>query len=130
MLSEWVKELTLWLSTVTEGIAAVVIAIAVVEAAIRTLWLLYVSVMPNGAARSHENKEDVRLRLGRWLALALEFLLAADILRTAVAPSWSEIGQLAAIAALRTALNYFLQQEIDNAAARRQQSSAAADSSG
>lgn len=123
MLSEWVKELTLWLSTVTEGIAAVVIAVAVIEAGLRTLVLIYVSVMPDGAARSHEAKEDVRLRLGRWLALALEFLLAADILRTAVAPSWSEIGQLAAIAAIRTALNYFLQLEIDNAAARRQQGS-------
>lgn len=46
--------------------------------------------------------------------------LGADILRTAVAPTWSEIGQLAAIATLRTALNFFLQQEIDRAAIRRQ----------
>ena len=60
----------------------------------------------------------VRLKLGRWLALALEFELAADILRTAVAPTWSEIGQLAAIAALRTALNFFLQREIDSAERR------------
>ena len=36
----------------------------------------------------------------------------ADILRTAVEPSWDEIGRLAAIAAIRTALNYFLQREI------------------
>ncbi|MFC7735153.1 DUF1622 domain-containing protein [Roseomonas sp. GCM10028921] len=55
------------------------------------------------------------LRLGRWLALALEFELGADILRTAIAPTWSEIGQLAAIAAVRTALNFFLQREIDGA---------------
>ncbi len=52
----------------------------------------------------------MRLKLGRWLAVALEFELAADILRTAVAPTWTEIGQLAAIAVLRTALNYFLQR--------------------
>ena len=58
-------------------------------------------------------------RLGRWLALALEFLLAADILRTAVAPSWSEIGQLAAIATIRTALNFFLQLEIDRSEERK-----------
>jgi uncharacterized membrane protein len=50
--------------------------------------------------------------LGRSLALSLEFLLGADILRTAVEPSWDEIGRLAAIAAIRTALNYFLQREI------------------
>ncbi len=48
---------------------------------------------------------EVRVRLGRYLALGLEFQLAADILRTAVAPSFEEIGQLAAVAAIRTALN-------------------------
>ena len=50
----------------------------------------------------------VRLLLGRFLALGLEFQLASDVLRTAVAPSFAEIGQLAAIAAIRTGLNYFL----------------------
>ena len=59
-----------------------------------------------------ETKVQVRLSLGRWLALGLEFALAADILRTAVAPSWRDIGQLAAIAVLRTGLNYGLEREI------------------
>lgn len=54
----------------------------------------------------------VRLGLGRFLALGLEFQLAGDILRTAVAPTFTQIGQLAAIAAIRTALNYFLGKEI------------------
>ncbi len=55
----------------------------------------------------------VRLTLGRFLALGLEFQLASDVLRTAVAPSFRELGQLAAVAAIRTALNYFLAREID-----------------
>lgn len=54
----------------------------------------------------------VRLVLGRFLALGLEFQLAADILRTAVAPSFRELGQLAAVATIRTALNFFLSREI------------------
>ncbi|MFJ8825433.1 DUF1622 domain-containing protein [Streptomyces sp. NPDC102467] len=54
----------------------------------------------------------IRLGLGRFLVLGLEFQLAGDVLRTAVAPSFAEIGQLAAIAAIRTALNYFLGREI------------------
>ncbi|MFD2090864.1 DUF1622 domain-containing protein [Blastococcus deserti] len=54
----------------------------------------------------------VRLTLGRFLALGLEFQLASDVLRTAVAPSFEELGQLAAVAAIRTALNYFLSKEI------------------
>jgi uncharacterized membrane protein len=55
---------------------------------------------------------SIRLTLGRFLVLGLEFQLAGDVLRTAVAPGFTEIGQLAAIAAIRTALNYFLGREI------------------
>ena len=118
MSSEIIKELTLQVSTITEGVAALIIAIAVLEGVFRTFLLILQSFSPSDVS-SHEAKEDVRLRLGRWLALALEFLLAADILRPAVAPSWSEIGQLAAIATIRTALNFFLQMEIDRAEVRK-----------
>ena len=55
----------------------------------------------------------VRLDLGRFLALGLEFQLAADILRTAITPSFTQLAQLAAIAAIRTALNFFLGREIN-----------------
>lgn len=54
----------------------------------------------------------IRLSLGRFLALGLEFQLASDLLRTAVTPTWEQIGQLAAVAAIRTTLNYFLGREI------------------
>lgn len=47
-----------------------------------------------------------------WLILGLEFELAADIVRSAISPSWSDIGQLGAIAAIRTVLNYFLEKDI------------------
>ena len=55
-----------------------------------------------------------RLVLGRFLTLALEFQLAADVLATAIAPTWQEIGELAAIAVIRTALNFSLTREIAN----------------
>jgi uncharacterized membrane protein len=55
---------------------------------------------------------SVRLVLGRFLALGLEFQLASDVLRTAIAPSFEELGKLAAVAAIRTALNFFLAREI------------------
>lgn len=54
----------------------------------------------------------IRLDLGRFLTLGLELQLASDLLRTAVAPSFEEIGKLAAIATIRTALNFFLQREV------------------
>ncbi|GIJ20464.1 DUF1622 domain-containing protein [Micromonospora lutea] len=56
----------------------------------------------------------IRLSLGRFLVLGLEFQLAADILRTALSPTFSQIGQLAAIAAIRTVLNYVLNREIEH----------------
>lgn len=59
--------------------------------------------------------EEIRLILGRFLALGLEFQLASDILGTAVSPTFDEIGKLAAIATIRTVLNYFLAQEIERA---------------
>lgn len=54
----------------------------------------------------------IRLTLARYLALALEFQLGADILSTAIAPSWEQIGKLGAIAVIRTALNFFLSKEM------------------
>jgi uncharacterized membrane protein len=63
--------------------------------------------------------EATRLRLGRWLVLALEFQVAADILRTAATPTWTDLGQLAVLIVLRTGLNYVLQMEIQNAKPHR-----------
>ena len=90
--------------------AAVLIGLAAIQAIFWSLIIFFRRDSTESAT------EDVRLRLGRWLVLALEFQVAADILRTAVAPTWDEIGQLAAIVVLRTVLNFFLQMEIDKAA--------------
>lgn len=120
MLESWIRELTLTTSLVVEGVAALIVAYAVIEAILRLVLTVQLHSGDHPPQAAHDAKENIRLRLGRWLALALELLLGADILRTAVAPTWSEIGQLAAIAAIRTGLNYFLQREIDAAQARRE----------
>jgi len=105
------KPVTEWVAVGVELAAVLVIAGAALAAAGSCVL---VAVRDRGKIES--GIEEVRLRLARWLAVALEFALAADILRTAVAPSWDDIGKLAAIAALRTLLNFFLQREIANAA--------------
>ncbi len=94
-----------------EAAGALIIFVGAVIAFVR---LLLLAARRQGA----EQFVPVRLGLGRFLALGLEFQLAGDIMRTAIAPSFREIGQLAAIAAIRTALNYFLSKEIE--AERRQ----------
>ncbi len=110
---------TQYLASGVEGCAALLIALAAIQATIRAI-LQFFRRSQYETQPEHPTTEDIRLRLGRWLALALEFELGADILRTAIAPTWAEIGQLAAIATIRTLLNYFLQQEIDRAARRQQ----------
>lgn len=90
---------------VVEAAGAVVIFVGAVVAFVR---FVVVAVR----TRRVEGFTQVRLGLGRFLALGLEFQLAGDILRTAVAPTLREIGELAAVAAIRTGLNYFLGREI------------------
>lgn len=97
-----------------EACAATIIAWAVLEA-------FALTVRAAVGRESQHTRESIRLGLGRWLALALEFELAADILGTAVAPTWQDIGQVAAIITLRTALNFFLQREIRELAAERRE---------
>jgi uncharacterized membrane protein len=109
----WIRAATQTVALGVEGAAVLVIALAALEATLRALPLF----LRGGPDRSAA-MDAVRLRLGRWLAVALEFTLAADILRTAVAPDWDGIGKLAAIATLRTALNFFLQREIAQHEAR------------
>ncbi|MEM9504770.1 MAG: DUF1622 domain-containing protein, partial [Cyanobacteria bacterium P01_E01_bin.43] len=56
---------------------------------------------------------QLRLKFGTWLALALEFQLAADILATTVAPTMEDLGKLVIVAIVRTFLNYFLNKELE-----------------
>ena len=104
VLLSWVDLLV----RLVEAVGALVIFVGAVIAAVQFV---------RAAVRGRGHVEEfvrVRLGLGRYLTLGLEFQLASDVLSTAIAPSFSEIGKLAAIAAIRTALNYFLGKEIDH----------------
>jgi uncharacterized membrane protein len=70
---------------------------------------------PRGAAAPR----DVWLDYARWLVAALTFQLGADIVATSFAPTWEELGRLAAVAAIRTFLSYFLDREMERAAGPR-----------
>lgn len=94
-----------WLKLIVETIGALIIALGVVSAAYQFARAL---VPPQV-----ESYNRIRLTLARYLALALEFQLGADILSTAIAPSWDQIGKLGAIAVIRTLLNYFLTREMN-----------------
>ena len=88
--------------------AALFIAIGAAEA----LWSLVLQVTSR-AGRRVKRRKAIWVRFAIWLLLALEFELAADVLRTAISPTWDDVGMLAAIAAIRTVLNYFLEKDLD-----------------
>ncbi len=106
-MEEWAKVITKTLSSTVEILAAIIIGIAIIQFLIKYVPQLFNS-------QEHTTNEKLRVKFGSSVALALELLLGADVLATAVAPTWDEIGKLAAIAALRTALNFFLEKELKN----------------
>src|SRR5271167_1062257 len=103
-VEEAVANLVLWLKLVIETMGVLMIGVGMILASLR--------FMRGSFPPRIEDFTAVRLTLARFLAIALEFQLGADILSTAVAPSWDAIGKLGAIAVIRTALNYFLSREM------------------
>lgn len=57
--------------------------------------------------------ERIRYELGFHLLLGLEFLIAADIIRTILGPTLEELAVLGGIVAIRTVISYFLGKEIE-----------------
>lgn len=104
-MEEIAKQITVYISHTVEILAAVIIGMALVK----VLYNYILSILNPSRIIS---KEQIRVGFGSSVAVALELLLGADVLATAVAPSWNDIGKLAAIAVLRTALNYFLEKEL------------------
>jgi uncharacterized membrane protein len=101
-----VKEISIYVALSVEAVAAVVIGFGLLEA--------LVGLAPSLVTQKNfGRRREVRMRFGVWLLLGLEFELAADIIRTAISPSWTDIGQLAAIAGIRTFLNFFLESDLE-----------------
>lgn len=103
-VEEQVQACVEWLRLMVEALGAAVIAAGLV--------LVVASLARHLFGRDGGGFTPIRLAFARYLTLALELQLAADILSTAVAPTWDRIGKLAAIAVIRTTLNYFLSKEL------------------
>jgi len=108
-----------WLVTATEyaivfidAIALVIVIVATVEAFINGTRLMV------GHPDGHERR-DVWLRFARWLVAALTFQLAADIIETSITDDWTSLGRIAAVAVIRTFLNYFLERDLEKTRAEQ-----------
>ena len=95
----------------SEAAAVIVVTFGSLEAFLKLLWI----VATPGA--THGERKAIWRGFGTWLLLGLEFALAADIVGSVVSPTWQDIGELGAIAVIRTFLNYFLERDLENAEA-------------
>ena len=93
-----------YLRLAVEAVGAAIVGIGVLS----TAFLYALSLL---GLRKYTNSQ-IRLHLGRYLALGLEFQLGSDILSTAVTPTLEDVELLAAIVVIRTVLNYFLSKEL------------------
>lgn len=105
-----------------EAAAVITVMVGAVEALVHLIGGVF--------ARSADNwtRRATWLRFAGWIILALEFALGADIIRTAIAPTWDDIGKLAAIAAIRTGLSFFLERDMESALVDKSPGSAATES--
>jgi uncharacterized membrane protein len=103
-LEHWLEEAIGFISLIMEFTAVLCVVVGFLAA-----MLLLIR-----ARKEHYSPmfNRLRLRFGGWLALALEFQLASDILQTTISPSYENLIQLGAIALIRTFLNYFLSREL------------------
>ncbi len=102
-----------WLDFASTNVVLIIDAMALVILAVGTIemFLKCLGALLRSSPTGHEVR-DGYLRYARWLIAGLSFQLASDIVGTAIAPSWDAIGRLAAIAVIRTFLNYFLERDI------------------
>jgi uncharacterized membrane protein len=111
-MEEWLFAVAGGIATVIEAVAVLVVALGCAQAAVGLAGVL---IRPSA---THGERKAIWRNFGMWLLLGLEFELAADIVRSVVSPSWEDVGQLAAIAVVRTFLNYFLEQDLERAESR------------
>jgi uncharacterized membrane protein len=99
------KQLAEHVALSIEGVGILVVTIGSLEAVVAVGRMMF-------TRGSDTAKREAWLRYARWLEAGLTFQLAGDIVHTAVAPTWDDIGRVAAIAVIRTFLTFFLERDI------------------
>ena len=105
-MQEWLRIATEYSVLLIDFMALAIIVHGSVEAFLKVVF--YQLWTTDG-----DRRREIWLRYARWLVAGLTFQLAADIIETSITPDWQAIARIAAIAVIRTFLNYFLEKDID-----------------
>jgi uncharacterized membrane protein len=109
-MEELLRNIAAYTALGVEAAAVIIIAFGALETLV-----LVAGQVAGFIARAEDWRMNLFVRFGRWLILGLQFALAADIVRSVISPTWNDIGQLAAIAVIRTFLNHFLEKDLEDA---------------
>jgi uncharacterized membrane protein len=105
-MKDWLTVIAVNIVTIIQIMAVLVVAFGTIQAFVHSLRAM---VSPSVTGQHFHSGY---VQYARWLIAGLTFQLAADIIETAFSPSWDEIGQLAAIAVIRTFINFFLERDL------------------
>jgi len=104
-MHEWLIAASEYAILLIDAIALVVIVFGTLQAAVAVVRGMF---SPHDGAQRRAIWQD----FARWLIAGLTFQLAADIIETSITTDWEAIGRVAAIAVIRTFLNYFLERDL------------------
>ncbi len=104
-MKEWLTVVTEYAVVAIDALALAIIVAGTIETFIDGLRLML-------SSRSGYEQRDIWLRYARWLVAGLTFQLAADIIETSITNDWDAVGRIAAVAVIRTFLNYFLESDL------------------
>ncbi len=110
LAAQWGHHFILSLNNFVVDLCLLLAIVVILIGVLKALWIFMKDALMG--AKASDAIEESRMELGHCFSLGLGFLIGASILKTTIAPNWNDIGQLAAIIAIRTILNYFLLKEI------------------
>ena len=114
-MKEWLIAVAEPTIVIIDGLALLIIAFGTLQAFVGAARLVF------SPSPSDQERRDVWQRYARWLVAGLTFQLAADIIETSITTSWEAVGRIAAIAVIRTFLNYFLERDLAEVRGRQQE---------
>lgn len=110
-----------WLTIATEHVIVLIDAMALIVVFAGTIEAFFCGLKAMLASPTGHERRDVWLRYARWLVAGLTFQLAADIIETSITTSWEAVARIAAIAVIRTFLNFFLERDLEEVRARQRE---------
>jgi uncharacterized membrane protein len=114
-----------WLVFITENAVVLIDMLALIIVLVGTVEAFFAGLRAMLSLPSGHERRDVWLRYARWLVAGLTFQLAADIIETSITTDWQAVGRIAAIAVIRTFLNYFLDRDLEEVRKRQHEAAKA-----